>query len=154
MFSRIPWEQAQVLQLGLPSIEARMAQQGRRFIIIGTHPMSPGGRGRSMQRDLQLRQLAAHVEQLQEPVLLIGDLNATPWSAGMRLITSGKLGFRSLDPPWAPTWRARWPIAVPIDHALVAAPLVITRRAVGPEVGSDHRPIDVTVGWAKRSAGP
>jgi endonuclease/exonuclease/phosphatase (EEP) superfamily protein YafD len=152
MFSRIPWEQAAVLQLGKPSIEVKLTHQGRRLVIIGTHPMSPGGAGRSLKRDRQLQQLAAHVEQLREPVLLIGDLNATPWSAGMRIITSGRLGFRSLAAPWEPTWRARWPVAVPIDHALVTAPLVITRRSVGPEVGSDHRPIDITVGWAKQTA--
>jgi endonuclease/exonuclease/phosphatase (EEP) superfamily protein YafD len=149
MFSRVPWEQPEVLHLGLPSIQVQLQHQGHRLVIIGTHPMSPGGVGRSMKRDSQLRQLAAHVEQLQQPVLLVGDLNATPWSAGMRIITSGKLGFRSLAAPWVPTWRARWPVAVPIDHALATAPLVITRRSVGPDVGSDHRPIDVTVGWAK-----
>jgi endonuclease/exonuclease/phosphatase (EEP) superfamily protein YafD len=125
-----------------------MTHQGRSLFIIGTHPVSPGGRARAIARDVQLQRLAEHVKQLQDPVLLVGDLNATPWSAGMRIITSGKLGFRSLDPPWTPTWHKLSVVGVPIDHALASAPLVITRRSVGPDVGSDHRPIDVTVGWA------
>ncbi len=147
MFSRKPWEKAEVLHLGMPSIEAIITHQGRRIVIIATHPMSPGGSGRSVMRNRQLELLAEHVARLHDPVLLVGDLNATPWSAGMRIITSGKLGFRSLVPPWQPTWRWRSLFAVPIDHALASAPLVITRRSVGPDVGSDHRSIDVTVGW-------
>jgi endonuclease/exonuclease/phosphatase (EEP) superfamily protein YafD len=125
-----------------------MTYQGRRMVIIATHPMSPGGPARADMRDSQLQLLADHVSKLQDPVLLVGDLNTTPWSAAMRIITSGKLSFRSLEPPWQPTWQMLSPVAVPIDHALASAPLVITRRSVGPDVGSDHRPIDVTVGWA------
>jgi endonuclease/exonuclease/phosphatase (EEP) superfamily protein YafD len=147
MYSRVRWEQAQVLHFGLPSIEATMTHQGRRLVVIGTHPMSPGGAALARLRDEQLQWMARHVSQLHDPVLLVGDLNATPWSAGMRIITSGELGLRSLVPAWQPTWNTHWPVAVPIDHALASAPLVITQRAVGPDVGSDHRPIAVTVGW-------
>ena len=59
------------------------------------------------------------------------------------------LGFRSLSPPWTPTWRAASIFAIPIDQALGTAPLVITRRSVGPDLGSDHRPLNISVGWAR-----
>jgi endonuclease/exonuclease/phosphatase (EEP) superfamily protein YafD len=48
-----------------------------------------------------------------------------------------------------PTWSANTPFAIPIDHVLATSPLVITSRSVGPDVGSDHRPLDFVVGWAK-----
>jgi endonuclease/exonuclease/phosphatase (EEP) superfamily protein YafD len=152
VYSRIPWQQAAVLDLGdpgLPSIEVALRRQGRELTIIATHPMPPAGRRNAAWRDGQLARLASHVSLLQKPALVVGDLNATPWSAGLRLVTAGGLGFRSLQPPWMPTWRARSVFAIPIDHALGTAPLVITRREIGPDLGSDHRPLLVSVGWGR-----
>jgi endonuclease/exonuclease/phosphatase (EEP) superfamily protein YafD len=152
LFSRIPLERAELLWLGepqLPSIEASMWHQGRHLSVIVTHPMPPMGARNAALRDGQLARLADHVSQLQMPVLVVGDLNVTPWSAGMRILTARGLGLRSLRPPWTPTWRATSVFAVPIDHALSTAPLVITSRSVGPDLGSDHRPLDFTVGWSR-----
>jgi endonuclease/exonuclease/phosphatase (EEP) superfamily protein YafD len=126
-----------------------MTHQGRDFVLIGTHPPPPGGREFAAERDRQLGQLAEHVALTQMPVLVVGDLNATPWSAGMRIATGRNLGFRSLRPPWTPTWRAASIFAIPIDHALCTAPLVIVGRSVGPDVGSDHRSLNIAVGWAR-----
>jgi endonuclease/exonuclease/phosphatase (EEP) superfamily protein YafD len=151
LFSRIPLQKARILdpaRSGLPSIEARLNYRGRDLTIIATHPVPPYRKALAGFRDTQLAALAGYVRQSTDPVLLVGDLNATPWSAGMRLATSGNLGFRSLAAPWTPTWRARSLVAIPIDHALCTAPLVITRRQVGPDVGSDHRPLLLEVGWA------
>ena len=153
LFSRIPWERAGLLALGganVPSIEVSMTHQGHGFLLIGTHPPPPVGKGNAAMRDEQLGLLADHVSRLNAPVLVVGDLNATPWSAGMRRATTGRLGLRSLDPPWTPTWRVSSIFAIPIDHALATAPFIITRRSVGPDVGSDHRPLAITVGWAGR----
>jgi endonuclease/exonuclease/phosphatase (EEP) superfamily protein YafD len=150
LFSRIPWEYAAPLYFGkadLPSIEVSMQQEGRRFVLIGTHPIPPVGSGAAALRDAQLGELADYVAQLRDPAIVVGDLNATPWSTGMRRLAGRNLGFRSRVAPWAPTWRAGSLFAIPIDHALVTAPLAVTRRAVGPDVGSDHRPLEVTVGW-------
>ena len=152
LFSRIPWTTAEVLSLGaaqLPSIEARMVHQGHEFVLIGTHPLPPEGRRYARLRDDQLRQLAERVARLKEPALLLGDLNATPWSAGMRIVMSKGLGFRSLSPPWTPTWRAGSIFAIPIDHALGTSPLVVTGRSIGPDVGSDHRSLNYSVSWAQ-----
>jgi endonuclease/exonuclease/phosphatase (EEP) superfamily protein YafD len=152
MFSRIPWEKAEVLWLGepgLPSIEARMRHEGRDLVIIGTHPVPPAGRRNAGWRDGQLGRLAQHVSQLHIPALVVGDLNATPWSVGLRIATASGLGFRSLSPPWTPTWQVRSIFAIPIDQELSTAPLVVTGRSVGPDLGSDHRPLNISVGWAR-----
>lgn len=148
LYSRLPLKQADLMLLGdaaLPSVQATLQHQGRELVFIGTHPMPPVGRLGSAWRDEQLRLLAAHVAGLQMPVLLMGDLNSTPWSNGVRLLTAGNLVFRSLSPPWTPTWRAGSIFAIPIDHALVTSPLMIAGRTVGPDVGSDHRPLSVEV---------
>jgi endonuclease/exonuclease/phosphatase (EEP) superfamily protein YafD len=150
LFSRLPLAKTDVLSLGeagLPAIEVRMTHLGRDLVLIGAHPPPPGGRDFAAERDRHLGQLAEHVALLQAPVLVVGDLNATPWSAGMRIATGRNLGFRSLTPPWTPTWRARSIFAIPIDHALCTAPLMIIRRSVGPDVGSDHRSLSISVSW-------
>jgi endonuclease/exonuclease/phosphatase (EEP) superfamily protein YafD len=90
------------------------------------------------------------VAKLQQPVLLAGDLNATPWSTGMRALTAGELRFGSRQSPWKPTWSVRSPFAIPIDHALSTAPLLILERRVGPDLGSDHRPLELSVAWSAR----
>jgi endonuclease/exonuclease/phosphatase (EEP) superfamily protein YafD len=88
------------------------------------------------------------VRQLDAPVLLVGDLNATPWSHGMRLLRDGTdLGYRSPDPAWTATWYSFYLLGIPIDHALATPPLVIARREIGPSVGSDHRPQLLEIGW-------
>ncbi len=150
LFSRMPWRRADVRWLGdatVPAIEAEMTHQGRDFVLLGVHPLPPISRRHAASRDLQLQALADHAALRQEPVLVVGDLNATPWSTGLRIATAGRLGLRSRSAPWVPTWRARSIFALPIDHALATAPLVITDRSVGADVGSDHRPIRITVGW-------
>lgn len=153
LYSRIPWSKAEIQWLGnlpVPSIEARIVHRDREFVLIGIHTMSPNKPGRARIRDQQLQLLADHVSRLRHPVLVVGDLNVTPWSAGMRIATSGNLGYRSLRPPWTPTWRPYGLEAVPIDHVLATAPFVITERTLGPQVGSDHRSLAVTVRMAIR----
>ena len=133
--SRERWRNAQVLRFGLramPSVGVQMNRQGREFVLIGTHPLSPTGPRRARVSDRQFAWLANHVQQLKEPVLVVGDMNATPWSVGLRIATASNLGFRSLDAPSAPTWHARSPFAIPVDHALRTAPLVVTDRKAGP----------------------
>jgi endonuclease/exonuclease/phosphatase (EEP) superfamily protein YafD len=152
MLSRIPWSRGDVVDVGpagVPSVEIGMTHHGRDFVLIGTHTIPPVGPGHAAVRDHHLAALAQRVQQLRAPVLVVGDLNATPWSVGVRVAMGGNLGFRSLAAPWTPTWRARSVFAVPIDHALCSAPLVIVQRTVGPDVGSDHRPLQITAGWTQ-----
>jgi endonuclease/exonuclease/phosphatase (EEP) superfamily protein YafD len=43
---------------------------------------------------------------------------------------------------WQPTWMAGfWPLALRIDHVLVSGGLCVEEARIGPDVGSDHRPV-------------
>jgi endonuclease/exonuclease/phosphatase (EEP) superfamily protein YafD len=107
------------------------------------HPPPPIRGAWAAMRDAQIAALAA---QVRGPTLVIGDLNATPWAraldplfdAGLR---HGRVGI-GIQPTWPDGW---WPVSVPIDHVLVRE-LIVTAHRVGPSVGSDHRPIVVTLG--------
>ena len=85
-------------------------------------------------------------------VLLVGDFNATSQGVLSReLCRKAKL----LDARRGYGTAGTWPSAVPaplrigIDAAYASAGLAVTEFAVGPDVGSDHRPIAVTVALAK-----
>jgi endonuclease/exonuclease/phosphatase (EEP) superfamily protein YafD len=152
-FSRVPLQSLEVIhtsELGSPSIRARLTHARRELAILGVHPPPPIGQQLSQIRDNQLVDTAATVASLDVPVLVVGDLNATPWSHGLQLLRDGTtLDHRSPDPAWTPTWNVALVFAIPIDHALVTPPLVVQRRQIGPDVGSDHRPQVLDIGWQK-----
>jgi len=151
LFSRLPLQSLEILSLkgaSMPSLEAHLTHEGREIVLVGTHPLPPVG----LRRDHQLTAVRGHIAGLKKPILLVGDLNATPWSHGMRLLMAdGRLGYRSPQAPCVPTWRTRSIFAIPIDHALCTHPLVISRHEVGPDVGSDHCPLIIEIGWETKA---
>lgn len=151
LFSRVPLQDARLEYLagsGAPTVMASVELEGRQLTVMGTHPMPPVGSHAARLRDLQLAALTSVVRHSAVPVLLVGDFNATPWSRAMRVLASGGLGFRGNAAPWKPTWRVGSLLAIPIDHALCTEPLAVTKHEIGPDVGSDHRPVSLRVGWA------
>jgi len=151
LLSRVPLRDVQLFIThgsDMPSIHASLNYEGRDLIILGTHPLPPMNGGMARSRDAQLRGVADWVRQSPVPVLVMGDLNATPWSHGMRVLRAGNsLAYRCPDPAWQPTWNPNTPFAVPIDHALCTPPLIIASRKIGPDVGSDHRPQELEITW-------
>jgi len=146
LLSKVPFEDAAIKTqggVGLPSMIARFKFNGERFTLVGTHTYSPATRQRAQDRDEQLKQLAETISIQAGPVILLGDLNVTPWSpifkdflrnTGLR---DSREGF-GLQPTW-PTWFP--PAWIPIDHGLVSSGVVIHDRRVGPHIGSDHYPV-------------
>lgn len=158
LYSRWPAEQLRILSgrdLGLregrglaitDSMGARFRTAGREWLFIGTHPVPPMGAFFADSRDCQLQALSGYLAGCGLPVLIAGDLNASPWSHGFRQLTSHPL-LQTAPGAWRPTWRAPSLFAVPIDHALCVPPLFFKQRTIGPELGSDHRPQVLELGW-------
>jgi len=158
LLSRIPLEGADIRtigRVGLPSIVARFRIDGQQLTLIGAHTLSPTSRVRAEIRNQQLTEVAEFVSNQEDSVILLGDLNVTPWSpyftdflrtAGLR---DSREGF-GLQPTWPTRFPPFW---IPIDHALVSSNVRIHKREVGPHIGSDHYPvvIDFTI-TAKRLA--
>jgi endonuclease/exonuclease/phosphatase (EEP) superfamily protein YafD len=148
LFSRVPWESATVREFGsagLPSIVARLQWQGETVILLGTHPVPPGGSEMWRLRNEQFEAMAAFCIAQTEPVVVLGDLNSTSWSAhfgtlldGTRLRDSRKgFGVQASWPAWSPLPR------ISIDHCLVSPEITVRKRFIGPDVGSDHYPLVV-----------
>ena len=83
--------------------------------------------------------------------MVIGDLNATPWSVDFRhleeaggLINSQR--GHGIQPTY-PAFPLAWPMRIAIDHCLHSYNLATLERRVGPALGSDHLPIEVVLGF-------
>ncbi len=148
LFSRLPLVEPEVVVLGdlrLPSIATGVLCGGEVVRLLVTHPVPPIRGHHARSRDQQLERAAEWVRQHDGPVILAGDLNATMWSpvyqrtVGDAGLTNARRGFGVL-----PTWPSRFgPMGIPIDHCLVSGRFAVTDCRVGPDVGSDHRPLVV-----------
>ena len=141
--SRYPLLEARSVPLGgrrRRVIEATLAWQ-RPVTLLGAHPLPPLGSRWAQRRNDELVTLEALVQQVTNPVILLGDFNASPWSFALQQLSeTAALRFANLGLGIRPTW-FYGPIGAPLDHILVSAQWRVMRYEVGREVGSDHLPV-------------
>jgi len=148
MLSKYPLEHGQVVQIGnagVPSIIAEMYSPQGVVSIIGTHPLPPIGAEYANYRNNQLAALPAVVKEQKHPVLLIGDLNVTPWSPYFtHLISESELKNSMTGFGHQPSWPSTmFFMRIPLDHMLHSDGIIIHNRMIGHNVGSDHLPVIV-----------
>lgn len=148
-YTRLPLKSLEVRRFTiwrLPTLVLNLDHLGSPLTFVAIHPIAPIGGQRAHEWREQLSGIAALVSGLAGEVIVAGDFNATPWCEGMRLLREkGGLDFRSVDPVWPPTWGLNLPVMIPIDHVLVKRGLIIRKRTIGPETGSDHRSVTVEI---------
>jgi endonuclease/exonuclease/phosphatase (EEP) superfamily protein YafD len=146
VLSRWPLESVTRVDLagdGLPSLVGVVDISGQRVRFLGLHTHWPITPDLATARDEALRGAAQLALAAELPVVLLGDLNVTPDSPAFERLV-GQSGLRDVmqGRGWQPTWRAGfWPLALRIDHILVSPGLCVEAAAVGPPIGSDHRPV-------------
>ena len=104
LWSRYPLSHARVFHLNapiLPSIEADIELRSGTIHVMATHPLPPVGTRNFGHRNQHLALLAQRVQKQRQvepthPVILLGDLNLTPWSPSR---ITGWVGS---------TWRCFW----------------------------------------------
>jgi endonuclease/exonuclease/phosphatase (EEP) superfamily protein YafD len=149
IYSKLPFDYVQRIELGSggkPSIHARVEHGGRPFEILVTHPVPPVGRFNAQLRDAQIIDLASLASGLGSRAVIVGDLNATPWTPVFQeLLRVGSVRDSMQGHGVHATWPAGWPswLRIPIDHVLLGMDVTIEDRRVGPYIGSDHRPVIV-----------
>jgi len=120
---------------------------GATFGFYGIHPRPPQIGQSSAERDAQIAAAALAISESGAPAILVGDLNATPWSAIVRLAARvGGLLDPRIGRGWYPTWKAnatvlRWPL----DQVLVGPEFTVGDFRVLPPFGSDHQPVLTTL---------
>lgn len=144
----------ELLRLGTgrdPVIRVEVSLENRPLVIYAVHPRPATSEAGAEMHNSLLEQVAELVDDEVDPVIVIGDLNATPWSSAFRALESDAGLVNSLDGfGLQPTWPGNLPfgLTIPIDHMLHTSELTTVDRSVGPSLGSDHRPLVVTVGRA------
>ena len=150
-YSRIPIEDYEIVESavsGVPMILATLVFEDRRLRVVGVHPLPPVKSGTAALRNGQLEEIAALTASLPNPRLLLGDLNVTSWSphftnllnrTGLR---DGRTGF-GIQPTWPRLPGIASLLQIPIDHTLVSDDIQVVARRVGPDIGSDHLPVEI-----------
>lgn len=148
ILSKLPLDDAQFENMidEYPLARASLKVDGKPLTVFGVHPMPPiGSRGSSL-RNGAIVALRDKVRATTGSVIVAGDLNITSWSPyfddlldGTRLRDS-RAG-RGLQTTWPTT--IPQPLRISIDHFLVSPEIRIVERSVGPNVGSDHLPIEM-----------
>lgn len=125
---------------GIARIEARVEAGVACVELIAVHPMPPLSPRFHAARDELLSGLADRTSEGKLPLLVVGDLNATPWSSAFAGLASRGLQHTSnLRPTW-PSAGGGW-FGIPIDHVLASRHWRVRSSDIGPDLGSDHRPL-------------
>lgn len=123
-----------------PRFVGTIRSGSRRINFCFAHPILPV---LPEYRNEELRELAADASTSEFPMIVMGDLNCSPWSCHFKnLLRDGKLydSERGFGPQC--TFNSRWILPLlPIDHLLVSPTLEVQSRRIGPNVGSDHLPV-------------
>jgi endonuclease/exonuclease/phosphatase (EEP) superfamily protein YafD len=121
------------------------AEAGRRLRIIGMRPYYPY---RANEQAVRYAWIETQLAAPQQPMIVIGDFNLTPWSWKMLRLSyqTGLLRHGT----WARSWPAQdnWPNipAFLIDNVLASPQIKSVGFDTGPWLGSDHLPVVATVG--------
>lgn len=120
---------------------------GQPITIIGAHANWPLGPRTAARRNAQLAVLAQAARAADTPVLLLGDLNVTAFSPQFaRLLQGGGLADCAAGRGFTRSWPVAFPpLGLRIDHCLHGPGLRTASLANGPDIGSDHFPLEVVV---------
>lgn len=156
VYSKVPLKEIEVKQYtdyDFPAIVALVEHKDMEMRLTAIHPVPPMSSGNHDIWFTELEKAAAEGAQHSGPALMIGDFNASPWCSAMRMMR-GQYGwdFHCATPVIQPTWKVLSPLTLPIDLALTRGGLVVLSREIGPELGSDHRPQVIQIGWSQPEA--
>jgi endonuclease/exonuclease/phosphatase (EEP) superfamily protein YafD len=142
---------------GLPdaSVQFDVRLGGQPVRVLAVHTLAPTTSGRRNTRDEELAGVERWARGNRGPEIVLGDLNAVPWSSAIEDVKdAGDLMSSSDDSGWQPTWPALvGPLGIPIDQLLYSDGLTVTDREVGPTFGSEHRTLWVTLARSGASSG-
>jgi endonuclease/exonuclease/phosphatase (EEP) superfamily protein YafD len=130
-----------------PAVSATLHINDRSVQLLCVHTSWPLGPNNSALRDRQLVMVREFAHGQTQPLIVLGDLNVTPFSPHFQaLLAGGKLKSAAQGFGWQPTWPTFLPPAgIQIDHALIGAGVCVKNFRRGSTVGSDHLPIIIDV---------
>lgn len=139
IISRHPLESSELLERAgrTPQIHTQVVWGDTRFVVSAVHPMPPISAQYHLRRHELFAAAARWASSQPLPAIIAGDFNSSPWSSAMRpLAAAGLERATSLQP----TWPSALPV-IPIDQIVTSEHWSLVQAGVGPDVGSDHRPV-------------
>jgi len=139
LLSRVPFDQGGTVRWSRQSPAFVWARFPGSLTVVGTHIARPSRTPFLHAREADA--VAQLVRRIDGSVVLVGDLNTSPWSYSFRSLKAqtGLTTARPLTPSW-PAWPVNLP-QVALDHILVSQDLAFVESKTGPAVGSDHLPV-------------
>ncbi len=150
LYSKIPLENAAVeflVEYNIPSmnVEFLLNDSKVRLHVVHPTPPAPNENVQSTERDVELLILAKHLENIENPIIVTGDLNDVAWSKTTRLFrkVSGLLDPR-VGRGMFNTFHVNFPfIRWPLDHVFLSHHWRIKKIERLGDIGSDHFPVFV-----------
>lgn len=147
IYSRVPMVEQYLTttSYGNPSVMSVELDVGEPITLVSMHPPPPmSQRLHSMYRQMY-DAAVRHLQNADGPRLFAGDMNCSMWGASYRRLVretdmhDARQGFGVL-----PSWPTHSPLMrTAIDHVLHDAQFQVLNCRLGPNVGSDHRPVIV-----------
>ena len=144
LFSKVPFVASHVQGdwIGPKFIKVQLGADWGGVNIVGVHTIRPP---RQQAQKKQLTAFGQEVAKIDGPVIVMGDFNATPFSAMLDIFRK-ETGLRRITT--LPTWPAsvfRLP-QLAIDHIFLSDDVQLVQPAkVGLYAGSDHYPVSTIV---------
>jgi endonuclease/exonuclease/phosphatase (EEP) superfamily protein YafD len=146
LFSRLPFLKAETQPLQRRSmLSAEVETSVGPVRLLSVHATSPGSYGHYRERNAQLCELAARINDSPMPVVLFGDLNTVSWDRAL-VDLCARTGLREHDDNTDATWPSFAGLAlIPLDHILVTGELAVDQLDIFPISGSDHRGVTAVI---------
>jgi endonuclease/exonuclease/phosphatase (EEP) superfamily protein YafD len=146
LYSKLPLDEVDVWHMGraeVPAIAARVIRGAETIMVHAIHVLPPSSRANWIDRNQALNELAVKIQTQQQPLIVVGDLNTTSWSAAFGdFVAATDLDDTRVGFGVQPTFPSdRLVVRIPIDHCLVSSTISVIDRHVGPNIGSDHLPV-------------
>ncbi len=131
---------------GIRGFRVTMEAERQAVTLVNVQVTRPGDFRKFRRRQTEYRQIAQAIRDLEGPVIVAGDFNASHFSLAFQRFLR-RAALRSIHPGWW-AWDTTWPAFLPafglqIDHVLFRGPLRPLDQRSGPSHGSNHRPLVV-----------
>lgn len=151
IFSKFPLtgEELVLSKAGIPVLLASIDIEGKKLNYLCVHALPPVEPAFLRDRNQEMGNIVELRRKNPGPFVVAGDFNCSPWSeAFWKLCRDGNLkDSEQLIGP-QPSWPSYVGIPlIPIDHFFVSPDIEVSSRKVGPQVGSDHYPVEMTISF-------
>lgn len=151
LFSKFPFSRQEIVEFSpyaIPAVDVTIEKEVHRYRLYGLHTFPPSSGENANFRNEQLYEAASLLaSDTSAHHILMGDLNLTHFSPCFKeVLRKGNLKDTSQGAGVSPTWMRKVPLfAIAIDHVLISHGLELSKRRVGPSLGSDHNPLIVEI---------